>query len=116
MINRGVATWVDSRRAAVKPCHRRIFESTINARLISLDAANGHPCSDFGKQGEVSLRDVAGFRPGWYHMTSPPAVIDDNGRVDMPSGVVRAFVARTGALRWSWDPNPTQSSARFRSD
>ena len=49
-------------------------------------------------------------------MTSPPAVIDDlvvvgssiddNGRVDMPSGVVRAFDARTGALRWAWDPVP----------
>jgi quinoprotein glucose dehydrogenase len=49
-------------------------------------------------------------------MTSPPAVIDDlvvvgssiddNTRVDMPSGVVRAFDARTGKLRWSWDPIP----------
>ena len=116
LINRGVATWVDPRRAVGKPCHRRIFESTIDARLIALDAVNGQPCSDFGKQGEVSLRDVAAFRPGWYHMTSPPAVIDDlvvvgssiddNGRVDMPSGVVRAFDARTGALRWSWDPIP----------
>jgi quinoprotein glucose dehydrogenase len=47
-------------------------------------------------------------------MTSPPAVIDDlviigsaindNNRVDMSNGVVRAFDARTGALRWSWDP------------
>ena len=58
-------------------------------------------------------------------MTSPPAVIDDvvvvgsaiddNSRVDMPSGVVRAFDARTGALRWSWDPlppNDAESSAR----
>jgi len=24
----------------------------------------------------------------------------------MPSGVVRAFDARTGALRWSWNPIP----------
>ena len=49
-------------------------------------------------------------------MTSPPAVIDnlvvvgssidDNSRVDMPAGVVRAFDARTGALRWAWDPIP----------
>ena len=55
-------------------------------------------------------------------MTSPPAVIDDlvvvgsaiddNSRVDMPSGVVRAFDARSGVLRWSWDPlasNPPNS-------
>ena len=49
-------------------------------------------------------------------MTSPPAVIhdlivvgsaiSDNQRVDAPSGVVRAFDARTGKLRWSWDPIP----------
>jgi quinoprotein glucose dehydrogenase len=29
----------------------------------------------------------------------------------MPSGVVRAFDARTGALRWSWDPIPPNRSA-----
>jgi quinoprotein glucose dehydrogenase len=64
----------------------------------------------------VSLRDVQKFDAGWYHMTSPPAVIDDvvivgsaiddNHRTDMARGVVRAFDARTGALRWSWDPLP----------
>jgi quinoprotein glucose dehydrogenase len=30
--------------------------------------------------------------------------IADNDRVDIPNGVVRAFDARTGRLRWSWDP------------
>src|ERR1700736_4952083 len=49
-------------------------------------------------------------------MTSPPAVaddvvivgsaIDDGSRVDMPGGVVRAFDARSGVLRWKWDPIP----------
>ncbi len=116
LINRGVANWLDPARAAGQPCHRRIFESTLDARLVALDSATGAPCSDFGKGGQVSLRDVPGYRPGWYHMTSPPAVIDDivvvgsaiddNGRVDMPGGVVRAFDARSGALRWRWDPIP----------
>lgn len=116
LINRGAATWLDSARKASDPCRRRIFEATLDARLVAVDAANGKPCEDFGAHGEVSLRDVPGYRAGWYHMTSPPAVIDglvvvgssidDNGRVDMPGGVVRAFDARTGALRWSWDPIP----------
>jgi quinoprotein glucose dehydrogenase len=116
LINRGVAIWVDPERAPKDPCGRRIFEATIDAHLIALDAANGSPCADFGRNGQISLRDVSGFRPGWYHMTSPPAVIDDlvivgsaiddNALADMPSGVVRAFDARTGALRWSWDPVP----------
>src|SRR5580700_3936177 len=116
LVNRGVATWLDPARSAQtkKPCRRRIYEAVQDARLVALDAATGIPCADFGDKGEVSLRDVPRYRPGQYHMTSPPAVIDDlvvvgsaindNNRVDMPSGVVRAFDARTGALRWSWDP------------
>src|SRR6266568_1425171 len=97
-----------------------LYLTTPFNRVIALDPATGAPCADFGKAGEVSLRDVPGFRPGWYHMTSAPAVIedivvvgsaiDDNGRVDMPAGVVRAFDARSGALRWSWDPIPPNSS------
>jgi len=49
-------------------------------------------------------------------MTSPPVVVNglvvtgssvaDNTRPDLPSGEVRAWDARTGALRWSWDPVP----------
>lgn len=124
LINRGAATWLDPSLTAGKVCKRRIFEATLDARLIALDAATGVPCPDFGASGQVDLRKVPGYQhanlgegsPGWYHMTSPPvttddmvivgSAIDDNNRVDMPSGVVRAFDARTGALRWSWDPIP----------
>jgi quinoprotein glucose dehydrogenase len=119
LINRGVAIWVEPRDASPadkRACHRRIFEATLDARLIALDAATGAPCADFGQSGQVSLRNVPRYVGGWYHMTSPPAVIDDlvvvgsaiddNARVDMPGGVVRAFDARSGALRWSWDPIP----------
>ena len=134
LINRGVATWLDPSSAGciakTQPCRRRIYEATLDARLIALDAATGKPCADFGHDGQIQLRDVPGYETttvgehpqGWYHMTSAPTVIDglvivgsaidDNNRVDMPSGVVRAYDARTGALRWSWDPispNPQAS-------
>lgn len=122
LINRGVATWLDERTALDRPCRRRIFEATLDARLIALDAVSGKPCADFGTVGEVSLRNVSGYLPGVYHMTSPPAVVDDvvivgsgvndNGRTDEPAGVVRAFDARSGALRWSWDPIPLDTAAR----
>ncbi|HEY3990655.1 MAG TPA: PQQ-binding-like beta-propeller repeat protein, partial [Acidobacteriaceae bacterium] len=138
LINRGVATWLDvsqqdGSRAARQPCRRRIYEATLDARLIALDAASGKPCADFGRDGQVLLRDVPGYESrspgehpqGWYHMTSPPAVIDDlvivgsaiddNNRADMPSGVVRAFDARTGALRWSWDPIPPNPPSAVKS-
>jgi quinoprotein glucose dehydrogenase len=120
LVNRGVATWLDTERGASQPCRRRIFEATLDARLLALDAATGRPCLDFGAWGQVSLRDVPGYRGGWYHMTSPPAVIDnlvvvgsaidDNQRAVMSSGVVRAFDARSGALRWSWQPIASPSA------
>jgi quinoprotein glucose dehydrogenase len=126
LINRGVATWLKSEEASAMPNHasrrpqRRIFEATLDARLIALDAATGKPCSDFGHGGAVSLRDVPRYIKGQYHMTSPPVVIDDlvvvgsaiddNTKADMPSGVVRAFDARSGALRWSWEPLVAVSS------
>ncbi len=121
LTNRGVAIWSapnPGERGKPMQCRRRrVFEATLDARLIALDAKTGAPCPDFGQGGQVSLREVARYTPGQYHMTSPPAVIDDlvvvgsaiddNSRVDMPSGVVRAFDVRSGALRWSWEPIPT---------
>jgi len=121
LVNRGVATWIDTRRSSGQACRRRIYEATQDARLLALDAATGKPCLDFGEYGQVNLRSVPGYRAGWYHMTSPPTVIDDlvvigsaiddNQRATMPDGVVRAFDARSGALRWSWDPIPVASAA-----
>jgi quinoprotein glucose dehydrogenase len=121
LINRGVSSWPDPARKPGDPCARRIFIATIDARLIALDAATGKTCADFGAQGQIDLKagvaniDKLRYR-GEYEETSPPAIIDDlvvvgsaigdNGHVDEPSGVVRAFDARSGALRWSWDPMP----------
>ena len=121
LIKRGVATWpapgvTDAQSSSPASERRRIYEATLDARLVAFDAKTGVPCRDFGVNGQVSLREVPRYVRGQYHMTSPPAVIDDlvvvgsaiddNSRVDMPSGVVRAFDARTGALRWSWEPLP----------
>ncbi len=125
LINRGVATWLDAAAPPGRLCRRRIFEATLDARLIALDAATGEPCRDFGERGQISLRHVSAYQAGWYHMTSPPAAvddvvvvgsaIDDNVRARMASGAVRGFDARTGAQRWAWDPMPaavqTQSGA-----
>ena len=121
LINRGVSTWLDPNAGSAQPCRRRLYEATLDARLVSVDAATGKPCMDFGEYGQVNLRNVPGYRSGWYHMTSPPAIIDDlvivgsaiddNARAVMPAGVVRAFDARTGKLRWSWDPIPLTAAS-----
>jgi quinoprotein glucose dehydrogenase len=115
--SRGVATWVDAARQAGETCRRRILAATVDARLIALDARTGAPCADFGARGQVDLRvGVRGLRGegSEYRETAPPVVIDDvvvvgssvtdNARADAPSGVVRGFDARTGRVRWSWEP------------
>lgn len=127
--SRGVSTWLDSAAAADAPCRRRIILATTDARLIALDARTGVPCRDFGTSGTVSLREGlrnAPFEFAEYEVTSPPAVINgvivvgsavaDNNRVEAASGEVRAYDARTGAKRWSWDPVPQDvRDAAYRS-
>ena len=118
LINRGVAAWRDP-AAGRGACALRLFEATLDARLVAVDAATGLPCAGFGVAGEVSLRGVTDYMQGAYHMTSPPAVIDgvvvvgsaidDNTKAVMPGGVVRGFDARTGQLRWSWQPQAPDS-------
>jgi quinoprotein glucose dehydrogenase len=112
---RGVAYWVDDQAAADAACRSRIFMGTNDVRLIALDARTGVPCADFGSNGEIKI-DIgkALVWPGEIQITSAPVVargvvvvgssIGDNVRVDAPLGTVRAFDARTGKPRWTWDP------------
>ncbi|MEO5818009.1 MAG: pyrroloquinoline quinone-dependent dehydrogenase [Gemmatimonadaceae bacterium] len=121
--NRGVSTWLDARAPRTAACRRRIYLGAIDARIIALDARTGAPCTTFGDGGTVRLRKGLRNTPYYveeYQLTSPPAVINgmivtgssvaDNGRTNAASGEVRAFDARTGAQRWSWDPVPRDST------
>jgi len=111
---RGVSAWTDSRAAPDDFCATRIFTGTIDARMIALDAKTGEPCPGFGDGGTVDLTEGIGdVQPGEYGVTSPPVVLGDrlvtgsmvldNRRVDAPSGVVRAYSARTGKRLWAWN-------------
>jgi quinoprotein glucose dehydrogenase len=121
--NRGVSTWLDPAAARDAPCARRIFVAPIDGRLIALDAAAGKPCAGFGDNGAIDLRKTLRIQPfeaAAYEITSPPLVVGglvvtgsaiaDNSSVAPASGEVRAFDARTGALRWTWDPIPQDSA------
>src|SRR5215208_548702 len=46
--SRGVSTWLDPSRAGSQPCRRRIVAATVDARLLSIDAATGTLCEEFG--------------------------------------------------------------------
>jgi quinoprotein glucose dehydrogenase len=108
--SRGVAVWK-------KGTQTRLFIGTIDARLIALDAQTGKPCADFGDKGAVDLtHDVMLLGRGDYQVTSPPAIagdlvivgssIGDNRAASVERGIVRAYDARTGRLKWTWDPIP----------
>lgn len=125
-VSRGVSLWVDATTSKDAVCHARIYAPTLDSRLLSLDAATGNLCIGFGEHGAVNLlKDVRSqFEEGdeWrdYLVTSPPAVVDgkvivgssigDNRAVLEELGTVRAFDAKSGELKWSWDPIPRDSA------
>ena len=116
--SRGVSSWIDENAEPSAACAHRIILGTLDARLIELDGRTGRPCRDFGNGGKIDLgEDVGAGTNGNYLVTSPPAIyrnivivgsaVGDNGGVEMPRGVVRAFDVRSGKQLWSWDPIPT---------
>ena len=118
---RGVSVWEDTDPKRQGMCTQRVFVGTLDARLIALDAGSGKPCADFGTTGQVDLTDNIRIRDrDNYEVTSPPAIvgntvvvgssIGDNRAVDVERGVIRAFDARTGTQRWSFDPIPENST------
>src|SRR5579863_6246901 len=125
--SRGVSAWRDARAKNAAPCSLRIFIGTLDARLIALDGETGRPCAEFGANGAVDLSKDAATQTEWtggYQVTSPPAIcgdlvivgssIADNWRVDTGRGIVRAFDARSGQLRWTWDPIPWANQTKPR--
>jgi len=121
--NRGVSTWLDEEVPSEAHCRRTVYVANAESELIALDARDGQICTAFGTNGSIDLRQglrIPPFEPEAYSMTSPPVVangvlvvgssIADNSRPNPASGEVRAFDARTGALRWSWDPVPQDSA------
>ncbi|MBV0892841.1 pyrroloquinoline quinone-dependent dehydrogenase [Paracoccus sp. Z118] len=101
-------------------CAARIYVTTEDGRLIARDALDGSDCAAFGTDGTVDLTEGMGERqPGFFSNNSGPTVaggvvivgqqVSDNQRRDSPSGVVRAYDAASGELRWAWDvlrPDP----------
>jgi quinoprotein glucose dehydrogenase len=95
-------------------CAERVYTATIDSRLLAVDAATGKACQDFGNKGAVNLLKGMSKAPtGYYHLTSPPAVVagrlvlggwvTDGQTTGSPSGVIRAYDAVTGQFAWAWD-------------
>ncbi|WP_336967455.1 membrane-bound PQQ-dependent dehydrogenase, glucose/quinate/shikimate family [Sphingobium aromaticiconvertens] len=99
---------------ATGACAERIFTTTVDGRLIGLDARTGRLCAQFGNGGEVSLLEGFGkVLDGYYSHTAAPTIarglivlggtLPDNQYWGEPSGVIRAFDAVSGKLVWAYD-------------
>lgn len=95
-------------------CGPRIIETTVDSRLIALRASDGKPCETFGDKGTVNVFQGMGkSNPEYLTLTSGPIVVNgkiifgarvtDNVSEGEPSGVIRGYDAKTGALSWVWD-------------
>jgi len=116
--HRGIAYWEG--RDGSGAADARILFGTTDGRLVALDARTGRPVPTFGDRGVVSLRAGMTDVAGPYTMTSPPAIWRDlviTGALVPetasrgPSGDVRAFDVRTGALVWRFHTVPHAGEA-----
>lgn len=128
----GVAYWRDPAASTDDACAHRIFTGTHDRRIVAVDAHTGQRCDAFGDGGAVDVNPlIAASRPAQDDpagttFSAPPVVVNGvvvighinnmkNQFPDAPAGVIRAFDARTGALRWQFDPlprDPAQPHAR----
>ncbi|WP_457107344.1 membrane-bound PQQ-dependent dehydrogenase, glucose/quinate/shikimate family [Methylobacterium sp. P5_C11] len=107
---------------AIAECPRRIIASSVDARLYALNAETGALCRTFGPDGFVDLTaQMPNLRRAAYQQTSAPLVtrnlivlgsaIADNYYAENPSGVIRAFDVRTGAIVWKFDAGKPDETA-----
>jgi quinoprotein glucose dehydrogenase len=125
---RGVEYWADDTAAPGAACAHRLFLATADKRLIAMDARDGRRCAGFGVNGEVNVDTLikATFPADGVQLVqlpSPPTAI--NGIVAVSSfgnkfrsstsvnGAIRGFDARTGALRWTFDPLVRDAATGF---
>ncbi len=111
---RGVSYFVVPDAGATEACASRLIYGTLDARLLAIDARTGRRCAAFGSNGEVDTTIGMGETPpGFVSITSPPTIVrgivvtghqvlDGQDRW-APSGVIRAYDAVSGELRWAWD-------------
>lgn len=111
---RGVSYYALPGVSPTEACASRIYEGTLDSRLIAIDANSGAPCAGFGDNGAVDTKAGMGeVTPGMLSITAAPTIVRgiivighqvlDGQKRDAPSGVIQGYDAVTGALRWAWD-------------
>ena len=121
--NRGVAYWQAETIAAGEACQKRVYIGTMDAKLHSVDADSGKPCTDFGSAGVVDVNKWNLLNAKWpLSLLQPPTVFKDYlfvgwagkdwAEAEAPPGTIFALDARTGALRWTFDSIPKEIASQ----
>jgi quinoprotein glucose dehydrogenase len=116
---RGVMYWQEDDPVEGQTCQKRIFKGDFLGNMWAMDADTGAVCTDFGAEdghpGRVSNADYEMHGEGFAAMPSPGAVVGDvvvaaqasnDGIQNASDGFVRGWDARTGELKWEFDPIP----------
>jgi quinoprotein glucose dehydrogenase len=127
----GVTYWEDPDAPPGAVCRHRLFSGTADRRIVAVDARSGTPCPGFGTAGvvETSPRFTTGTPepadPRDVPFPAPPVVaggvlvighVDSAGNrgARAAAGTISGFDARTGELRWSFDPSAGLGGANAR--
>jgi quinoprotein glucose dehydrogenase len=115
--NRGVAYWAASSPVAGQPCQKMVYIGTVDGKLHGVDADTGKACAGFGNNGVVDVDAWNTINHKWkVGLIQPPAVYKDTlvlgwagldwvYKTENP-GTVYGIDARTGKLKWTFNPIP----------
>ena len=116
---RGLTQWRDPKAKADTACATRLFLPLPDLRLMAIDARNGELCPGFGESGVVNVKPlIEAMEPAkgvvGTQLLSPATVVSGVVVVTTTSnkfksaysvnGAIRGFDARSGRLRWTFDP------------
>jgi quinoprotein glucose dehydrogenase len=114
---RGVAYWAAAKPQLGQPCQKMVYIGTMDGELHGVDADTGKLCKGFGDNGVVNVDKWNTINHKWrIGLIQPPAVYKDTlilgwagfdwlYKTEDP-GTVYGIDARTGQLKWTFDPIP----------
>ena len=114
---RGVAYWAAATPQLGQPCQKMVYIGTMDGELHGVDADTGKLCKGFGENGVLNVDKWNTINHKWpIGLIQPPAVYKDTlilgwagfdwfYKTENP-GTVYGIDARTGALKWTFDPIP----------
>jgi quinoprotein glucose dehydrogenase len=121
---RGVTYWQAEKPELGKPCQKRVYLGTMDAKLHALDADTGKLCPDFGKGGILDINQWNRVNPRFpLSVLQPPTVYKDTLVIGWagkdwtyqaaPPGSVFGVDARTGRLKWTFHSIPDAISRKI---